>query len=343
MSMRFSDGSQLPEQRRGEANPVAGLGEEGSASPVWRFEGLCPGAASSSNHDTLLPPSSHPLPHSRALLRIELSRHWPGAALSAPTDQDAPSPIASQPASRAGFSIGKSHFDRARNRNWSSIVLPLHLNTLDLSIRRWFALLGNMSNPNLAEVMGDGPASIADKLTLLPGYEPDFSAVTFCLKEEDHTLGNSLRYMIMKDPRVEFCGYSNPHPSENKIHLRVQMYGVHLEAVAASSSSNRVTMMQFADSFSTLAFSTMRFVDRASALDALRDAIENLDQLFAAIGEAYEKNLSAGNFEKHVEPKIDHDALAILAEEGKKRRAEEQAKLAESRAQAAAAAAGRPM
>jgi DNA-directed RNA polymerase I and III subunit RPAC2 len=119
--------------------------------------------------------------------------------------------------------------------------------------------------------------------------------------------------------------------------------GVHLEAVAASSSSNRVTMMQFADSFSTLAFSTMRFVDRASALDALRDAIENLDQLFAAIGEAYEKNLSAGNFEKHVEPKIDHDALAILAEEGKKRRAEEQAKLAESRAQAAAAAAGRPM
>jgi DNA-directed RNA polymerase I and III subunit RPAC2 len=56
-----------------------------------------------------------------------------------------------------------------------------------------------MSNPNLAEVMGDGPASIADKLTLLPGYEPDFSAVTFCLKEEDHTLGNSLRYMIMKE------------------------------------------------------------------------------------------------------------------------------------------------
>jgi len=56
-----------------------------------------------------------------------------------------------------------------------------------------------MSNPNLAEVMGDGPASIADKLTLLPGYEPDFSAVTFCLKEEDHTLGNSLRYIIMKE------------------------------------------------------------------------------------------------------------------------------------------------
>ncbi|SPO22498.1 related to Rpc19 - DNA-directed RNA polymerases I and III, 18KD subunit [Ustilago trichophora] len=164
-----------------------------------------------------------------------------------------------------------------------------------------------MSNPNLAEVMGDGPASIADKLTLLPGYEPDFSAVTFCLKEEDHTLGNSLRYIIMKDPRVEFCGYSNPHPSENKIHLRIQMY------------------------------------DHASALDALRDAIENLDQLFAAIGEAYDRSLNAGNFETHVEPKLDHERLAVMAEEGKKRRAEEQAKEAETRKQAIQAAAGRPM
>ena len=26
-------------------------------------------------------------------------------------------------------------------------------------------------------------------------------------------------------PKVEFCGYSNPHPSEPKIHLRIQMYG----------------------------------------------------------------------------------------------------------------------
>ena len=25
---------------------------------------------------------------------------------------------------------------------------------------------------------------------------------------EDHTLGNSLRYMLMKDPKVEFAGYT---------------------------------------------------------------------------------------------------------------------------------------
>lgn len=30
------------------------------------------------------------------------------------------------------------------------------------------------------------------------------------------------RYVTMKDPRVEFCGYSVPHPSEDKINFRIQ-------------------------------------------------------------------------------------------------------------------------
>ena len=29
----------------------------------------------------------------------------------------------------------------------------------------------------------------------------------------------------MKDPRVEFCGYSVPHPSEDKINFRIQTDG----------------------------------------------------------------------------------------------------------------------
>nr|XP_056715678.1 DNA-directed RNA polymerases I and III subunit RPAC2-like [Euleptes europaea] len=51
------------------------------------------------------------------------------------------------------------------------------------------------------------------------------SCVTFVLHNEDHTLGNSLRYMIMKDPEVEFCGYSITHPSESKINFRIQTRG----------------------------------------------------------------------------------------------------------------------
>ena len=32
----------------------------------------------------------------------------------------------------------------------------------------------------------------------------------------------SSRYVVMKDARVEFCGYSVPHPSEDKINFRIQ-------------------------------------------------------------------------------------------------------------------------
>ncbi|MBN3295986.1 RPAC2 protein, partial [Amia calva] len=53
----------------------------------------------------------------------------------------------------------------------------------------------------------------------------DNSCVTFVLHEEDHTLGNALRYMVMKNPEVEFCGYSITHPSESKINFRIQTRG----------------------------------------------------------------------------------------------------------------------
>ena len=32
----------------------------------------------------------------------------------------------------------------------------------------------------------------------------------------------SNRYVTMKDPKVELCGYSVPHPSEDKINFRIQ-------------------------------------------------------------------------------------------------------------------------
>ncbi|XP_054025569.1 DNA-directed RNA polymerases I and III subunit RPAC2 [Dryobates pubescens] len=53
----------------------------------------------------------------------------------------------------------------------------------------------------------------------------DGNCVTFVLHDEDHTLGNSLRYMVMKNPDVEFCGYCITHPSESKINFRIQTRG----------------------------------------------------------------------------------------------------------------------
>ncbi|KAI9009222.1 DNA-directed RNA polymerases I and III subunit RPAC2-like protein [Hyaloraphidium curvatum] len=63
------------------------------------------------------------------------------------------------------------------------------------------------------------------KLVVLNGAYEDPGCATFTLNEEDHTLGNSLRYMIMKNPKTDYCGYSNPHPSEDKINLRIQTDG----------------------------------------------------------------------------------------------------------------------
>ncbi|CAG8700944.1 2828_t:CDS:2, partial [Acaulospora morrowiae] len=54
------------------------------------------------------------------------------------------------------------------------------------------------------------------------GEVKDPTSVTFTINGEDHTLGNALRYTIMLNPEVEYCGYSIPHPSEDKLNIRVQ-------------------------------------------------------------------------------------------------------------------------
>ncbi|CAI5469995.1 unnamed protein product [Closterium sp. Yama58-4] len=51
------------------------------------------------------------------------------------------------------------------------------------------------------------------------------AGVTFSLIDEDHTIGNSVRFILNQDPRVSFCGYSVPHPSDNKVNIRVQTTG----------------------------------------------------------------------------------------------------------------------
>ncbi|KAH9872951.1 RNA polymerase subunit AC19 [Plenodomus biglobosus] len=66
------------------------------------------------------------------------------------------------------------------------------------------------------------PSVDRDRIRVLSGATE--SAASFQFDGEDHTLGNALRYIIMKNPDVEFCGYSIPHPSEAKMNLRIQTY-----------------------------------------------------------------------------------------------------------------------
>ncbi|PNS15589.1 DNA-directed RNA polymerases I and III subunit RPAC2 [Sphaceloma murrayae] len=61
-----------------------------------------------------------------------------------------------------------------------------------------------------------------NRIRVLPGSTD--TAASFEFEKEDHTLGNALRYVIMKNPDVEFCGYSIPHPSEERMNLRIQTW-----------------------------------------------------------------------------------------------------------------------
>jgi len=60
------------------------------------------------------------------------------------------------------------------------------------------------------------------RMKILPGSID--TAASFQIEGEDHTLGNALRYIIMKNPDVEFCGYTIPHPSEPYMNIRIQTY-----------------------------------------------------------------------------------------------------------------------
>mmetsp|Transcript_15607 Transcript_15607/g.34099 ORF Transcript_15607/g.34099 Transcript_15607/m.34099 type:complete len:151 (-) Transcript_15607:316-768(-) len=58
----------------------------------------------------------------------------------------------------------------------------------------------------------------------IKGTGPEHSR-TFSLGNEDHTIGNSLRHVLMQSDRVGFAGYSVPHPSEPVVQIRVQTSG----------------------------------------------------------------------------------------------------------------------
>lgn len=48
---------------------------------------------------------------------------------------------------------------------------------------------------------------------------------TITIQDEDHTLINPLKHVIMNynTDTVDFCGYTIPHPSDNKVNLVIQM------------------------------------------------------------------------------------------------------------------------
>ena len=65
----------------------------------------------------------------------------------------------------------------------------------------------------------DTPSQSAEGV--VPGGATDTDTdATFTLRDEDHTLGNALRFALNKNPHVAFCGYSVLHPSSTLVRTR---------------------------------------------------------------------------------------------------------------------------
>ncbi|GBF93424.1 DNA-directed RNA polymerase I and III subunit-like [Raphidocelis subcapitata] len=69
-----------------------------------------------------------------------------------------------------------------------------------------------------------------------PSGAETYTGTTFAIEDEDHTLANSLRFFLNKNPNVAFCGYSIPHPTEHVVNLRVQTTGEVTAAAAVRSA-----------------------------------------------------------------------------------------------------------
>ena len=68
-------------------------------------------------------------------------------------------------------------------------------------------------------------------------------SATFQFHQEDHTLGNALRYMLSRKPEVHFAGYCVPHPSESTMNVRVQCEkGSRAETVVDEALSDLATV-----------------------------------------------------------------------------------------------------
>jgi len=67
--------------------------------------------------------------------------------------------------------------------------------------------------------------SSESRLQTINSPDDDPTCVTYIMNGEDDTLGNSLRYIISNYKEVECAHYTRPHPTEDKIHFRIQTYG----------------------------------------------------------------------------------------------------------------------
>ncbi|XP_066356857.1 uncharacterized protein [Miscanthus floridulus] len=101
------------------------------------------------------------------------------------------------------------------------------------------------------------------------GSLDDSSSSTFSIMEEDDTLANSVRFVLNQDcsPRVAFCGYSIPHPAENKVNIRVQTTGDPAKDVLKDALQDLMVMCQHIRGTLDTAMADFRGNKPAEAMD----------------------------------------------------------------------------
>ena len=112
---------------------------------------------------------------------------------------------------------------------------------------------------------------------------------TFAIGDEDHTLGNCLRHVLIQNQKVAFAGYSVPHPSEPIVHLRVQTAKGSASAGSGSGNSSSSRRRRRAAEEDEMEVDA-EDADRMTAVDALKEACQTLsdqcDFVLGAVEEA---------------------------------------------------------
>ena len=47
----------------------------------------------------------------------------------------------------------------------------------------------------------------------------------FIINDEDHTFGNVVKMMLLRNPKIRFVAYRKPHPLEKKIEIKIRTNG----------------------------------------------------------------------------------------------------------------------
>mmetsp|Transcript_15272 Transcript_15272/g.22382 ORF Transcript_15272/g.22382 Transcript_15272/m.22382 type:complete len:161 (+) Transcript_15272:69-551(+) len=119
---------------------------------------------------------------------------------------------------------------------------------------------------------------------------------TFAIGDEDHTLGNSLRHVLIQNSKIAFAGYSVPHPSEPVVHIRVQTAKVHGDDSKEDDDDDENS--------------------RPRAVDALKEACETLiAQCTVIIDQVEELMPEVRQDRMDIEDKLRNDAFAEGADE----------------------------